>query len=235
MEKSAEVATVRNFRDLGGARTSDGRRFAPGLVFRSGLFSEMSPEDRETLQRQLGIRTIIDIRRAHEHGSAVSAPLEGARLLQMPLTPKDVRVLIDRSPRVDAVVTWYRRQLDVSRPALKELIEAIEAFGSEPLVFHCHAGKDRTGVVSAVLLGGLGVIDEDIVADYSRSCPADDDAWFATLPEVFREARPEVMERLLDIVREDFGSMRQYLLDIGVTEASLKTLESRYLMNRQTS
>lgn len=225
------LTTVRNFRDLGGARTDDGRRFIDGLVYRSGLLSELSATDRATMQDDLQIRTVIDIRRAHEHGTAGVAALDGVRIVRVPLTPKDVRVLVDPRPEVDSVVAWYRRQLEVSKPTIKQVIESFETYGTEPLVFHCHAGKDRTGVISAVLLGALGVVDDDIVSDYSRSRASEDDAWFATLPDIFREARPEVMQRLLDLVRDDFGSMREYLLEVGVPTESLARLEARYLVD----
>ncbi len=233
MNRTSEgLTSVNNFRDLGGARTGDGRCFRRGLVYRAGLLSELTPRERELLEGQLGIRTVIDLRRVREDDSAGLAHFDAARVLEMPLTPQDVRVLLDKRPEVDAVVSWYRRQLDVSRESIKAVFDVFESFGRDPLVYHCHAGKDRTGVLSAVLLGGLGVVDEDIIDDYSRSRASEDDAWFSTLPEIFREARPEVMQRLLDRVREDFGSMRAYLELVGVSSATMQTLESRYLTDQ---
>ena len=108
-------------------------------------------------------------------------------------------------------------------------------------VYHCAAGKDRTGVVSAVLLGLLGVCDEVIVADYALS-RRNLDAIIARLSQMegYRgmleqlppdtlHAEPETMIQLLDRVREKYGSMREYVASAGVATELVERLESQLL------
>ena len=111
----------------------------------------------------------------------------------------------------------------------------------EPALFHCAAGKDRTGLLAAVLLAALGVREEEIIEDYaatrsslerildrlrqSSSC----DYAFAELPPETLHAEPQTMERLLGRVTRGYGSMRAYLLGSGITAAELAALEAALL------
>jgi protein-tyrosine phosphatase len=108
-------------------------------------------------------------------------------------------------------------------------------------VYHCAAGKDRTGVISAVLLGLLGVRDEVIVADYAATQEnldsiidrlMDTEGYqeiFDALPPDTLHAEPETMLSLLAKVRENYGSMSDYARAIGVSDETLAHLQSRLL------
>jgi protein tyrosine/serine phosphatase len=111
-----------------------------------------------------------------------------------------------------------------------------------PLVFHCAAGKDRTGVVAAIVLSVLGVSDDDIATDYSLSrlgMPRFKEWVIANYPEAadamsdqpspFLAAPAEAMHLFLERVRSDFGSMQDYVADLGVTEETLDAVRANLL------
>ncbi len=110
-----------------------------------------------------------------------------------------------------------------------------------PAVVHCAAGKDRTGVLSAVILGALGVRDELIVADYAATREGLEAVierlmqsegyreMFAALPPDTLHAEPETMIALLEQVRQEHGSMRGYLQQAGVGDGVVEGLAARLL------
>lgn len=167
----------RNFRDLGGYETIDGRQVAWGQVYRSGVMSGLTPADYDYLDK-LGIKVICDLRTAaerdHEPTNWQASPAafltfpdpvsDNASLLgsifQKPfLTPEDVTA---------AMAGFYRETLIQQDAAYSAMFDAVAA-GDVPLAFHCSAGKDRTGVGAALLLAALGVPETVIIEDYVLS------------------------------------------------------------------
>jgi protein tyrosine/serine phosphatase len=111
-----------------------------------------------------------------------------------------------------------------------------------PLVFHCSAGKDRTGVTAALILGLLGVPDDQIAADYAHTALAMDEliAWvraqspeaadsMTDQPKTFLSCPKEAMSGFLAELGQRFGSVEGYVETIGVPEATVATLRTRYL------
>jgi protein-tyrosine phosphatase len=163
----------RNFRDLGGYRTQDGRSVKWRKIFRSGSMAGVTPADQEQLSK-LSIRTICDLRTIHERemepcgwhrASEISYwardYVEGfgelRKLMASPLsTPQDART---------AMIEGYRRLPFQQAPAYKELFKRLAA-GEIPLAFNCSAGKDRAGTGAALILTALGVPRETVLEDY---------------------------------------------------------------------
>jgi protein-tyrosine phosphatase len=111
-----------------------------------------------------------------------------------------------------------------------------------PGVFHCTAGKDRTGILAAVLLSAFGVLEEDILADYLLTAESREARyeWLAihdpdylvflqTLPPSALEVRTEAVELMLDAVREEHGSAANYLIAGGLDPTSLERLTDELL------
>jgi protein-tyrosine phosphatase len=112
-----------------------------------------------------------------------------------------------------------------------------------PAVFFCAAGKDRTGVLAAILLSILGVADDDIVADYaltdavaraildraSNELPLYEDLW-RTLPDEARRAPARVMRSMLDAIRRDHGSVSELVVSLGVDDAVLERIRRQLLV-----
>jgi protein-tyrosine phosphatase len=145
----------------------------------------------------------------------------------------------DRSP--DTMVEQYLGILETSSELIVNSIGALAAPDSLPAVFFCAAGKDRTGVLSAVLLGALDVRDEDIVEDYVMSAESIDRVigrFAATegAPAMYRDLPPshfapvtETMERVLAQVYETYGSFGGYLDAKGLPSGTLATLKQSLL------
>ena len=170
------LAGADNVRDLGGLPARDGRITRRGRIFRGELLPSLLDEDVETLVRRAGLRTVVDLRTRAEirhhpgdwlrHGVAwVNAPLRLGGFGPVPDAGDD---------HVEGYIGFL-----MGRPqAIVLAAETLMADGSHPALFHCAAGKDRTGVICALLLDVLGVEREAIGADYALTG--------AGLPGVFR-------------------------------------------------
>lgn len=118
---------------------------------------------------------------------------------------------------------------------MREVFTTI-ANAPEGVLFHCTAGKDRSGVVSAILLALAGVADEDIIYDYTISRELNKErleAFLAAHPEIDREvvlANEKTMDRFLQMLREKHGSIEEYLLDMGLTEDEIQKLKNKLIL-----
>jgi protein tyrosine/serine phosphatase len=230
-----------NFRDLGGYSTHHGRAVRWRVLFRSDALDHLGPSGVERLRDELGIEDVVDLRSSRELGFEGRGRLarESIRFHHLPLfdgeTPGEPRWIDDYT-----LADRYFLMVDLAGEPIARVITLL-AETSAPTVYHCAAGKDRTGVVSAVLLGLLGVRDEIIVADYAASQENLDaiidrlmstkgyQKMFETLPFHTLHAEPETMIALLDKIRARYGSMRDYAREIGVSDATVARLEARLL------
>lgn len=173
--QSRRISLIRpsNMRELGGIVTGDGLTVRRGLVFRAGGLHNLEPDDIHTVHR-LGLRTLVDLRTHKErerHGQATHSL--AARRLHHPMIPDvwDIRPL-DRGEALESYfVERYEEMLVHGEEAISVTLSLLGRADSYPLGYFCAAGKDRTGVMTAVLLRLLGVDDEAIVADYVLSGP----------------------------------------------------------------
>jgi protein-tyrosine phosphatase len=208
-----------NFRDLGGYRTSDGRRVRRGVVFRSAHLGNLTSEDCGALSR-IGVRTIVDLRGVNE---AAETPhrIDGVacRVVGAPIEPgvgDKIRAAVadgTASPylMMQFLTDHYRDYPRRCAPGFRTLFTTLVEDRHRPLVFHCTAGKDRTGFASALLLSLLGVPWATVVEDYLRT----NELWTGHLgryPELdidtraaIIEARTPYLEAAFEVVRADFG------------------------------
>lgn len=161
-----------NTRDLGGLPVTGGGRTRFRRLLRSGTLQDLTAEDVTHLVTVLGVRTVVDLRmhaEAEREGSALMA-IPGVRYLSLPLSSAGVirPDIVADSARTD-IVGHY---LDLLEGSAENIVTAVRAFTDEmslPAVFHCAAGKDRTGVLAAVVLDAIGVSSAAIVADYAMT------------------------------------------------------------------
>jgi protein-tyrosine phosphatase len=237
----------RNFRDLGGYRTTDGRTVKWGLLYRSGQMHDLTPADYATLQK-LGIRTVCDFRDTRERTTEPTLWPAG----QKPKILSDDYALDMSSLRlpgdpatwtheqvVGAMTATYPKLLDQFRGQYRRMFAELLA-GDVPLAFHCTAGKDRTGVAAALLLTALGVPRATIVDDYLLSnqhmapMPAHPTGFWAKLSPEAARTFAGVDRRYIDAVfavtdRHPGGVMR-YLKDrLGVGPREIAKLRTLYL------
>jgi protein-tyrosine phosphatase len=224
-----------NARDLGGL-TGPGRTVRPGALIRADAPSDLGEDGRGGVRR-LGIRTAIDLREPIE---IEQRPAEldglGIKLTNVPILGT---VAVSRDFTLEQI---YMMILETRGAALAEAIGLIAAGDSTPVLVFCSAGKDRTGLVSALTLSAVGVSDEEIIADYHRT--------EANVQGAFREritqraiaaglseqqmavglgAPAELMRLVLAWLREHHGGAAGYLLEHGLSDAELEALKRRLL------
>jgi protein-tyrosine phosphatase len=157
------------------------------------------------------------------------------RLLHLPFPPSSTGDE-GREGEMPELSVAYRFIADLSGPSINQLFATLADHDNLPAVLFCAAGKDRTGVAIALVLGALGVTHEQIADDYSRtgrfdpkSIGSDYAARYEFLPDSYRDSRPETMLAVLDGLTKDHGSIRAFVKGTGVDESTLKELESRLI------
>ena len=235
-----------NFRDLGGYRTSTGQRTRWGIIFRSDAL-RLQDDDLPEFER-LNIRTIWDLRSELEQLRYPNRPAAlQPRCLAVPLLARPSDGGLDIEPGDDAerfLAQLYVGILDQSALLLGQIFQGLAHPDSLPTVVHCAGGKDRTGLVSALLLALLGVRANDILDDYelsSRLRPPRRAAALIRSLQVDHQLSPALaagligtsrwaMNYALSVVNERFGGIESYLRErAGVSELEIRALQTRLL------
>jgi len=246
-----------NFRDLGGYKTADNKSVKRGLVFRSGLMTGLTAQDRTLLDR-LGINTVVDFRSREELDLFPNhwAMEKGLNFVKHDYSMDEILAgLTDEKGVKISVHIVYQRFTNLLKPQLTLLFQRLlEA--NTPLVFNCSAGQDRTGIASALILNTLGVPWETILEDYHLStryrrpeieragvdlnAHAQTNAfaqWMLRYGEHDKKPEPlftpdkvPYLHFAFAQMKESYGSVTQYLAtEIGVDTAAVEQLKSYYL------
>lgn len=236
-----------NFRDLGGYPTRNGGMLRTGQVFRSDGLHLLTAADIVRLRGEIRLGTVIDLR------SSAELRVDGRGLLEREAIRFHHLPLYDghqngrqELPAGTTLSAIYLGLAETAMPRIKDVIATI-AQSAEPVVYHCAAGKDRTGVVSALILGLLDVDDDIIVADYAltqehmeeiiRRLLADQGyrTMLEALPPETMHAQPQTMRGFLQGMREQYGSASGYAQAAGMSEEAIRQLQQRLLDKRQAS
>lgn len=248
-----------NLRDLGGIRMADGRTVRPGLIYRSGRPGDMNEREIESL-KHLGLREILDLRSAQEERECPDPVLPGVHQVRISAMLNSSGEEQDYSPQTieeeahgahgstaemeQVGEQFYLAMLEDSR-AWKELFRCLIE-EEVPLLFHCTAGKDRTGTAAALILLALGADDETILDDYMRSnrYRAHEISRFMQEHQLLLEERPDLQEVLLSwpgvrrgsletvlrSIRSGYRDDREFLgQEIGLKDEDIAFLRDRYL------
>ncbi|WP_281941418.1 tyrosine-protein phosphatase [Micromonospora sp. AKA38] len=170
MTAPLEFSTLCNFRDLGGWRTDDRRTVARGRLYRSDSLAKLAGDDLARFAA-LGVRTVIDLRYPWEIADRGRAPESPGVTWHNLSIEHRTYVQADIDPDVDPWRYLADRYAEVAEDGVVELRRAVEviAHDAHPLVFHCASGKDRTGLLAALVLALLGVDTDQIAADFART------------------------------------------------------------------
>ena len=234
-----------NFRDLGGYRTADGRMVAWRTLFRADGLNKLTDADL-ALMADLGLATVIDLRTLDEAEQRGSFPTHRLDVTYVGLPLTDVLPATEELPEwkeAAYVATRYAAMVSEGGPVLRSAIDSLATGGALPAVMHCSAGKDRTGVLSALVLAFLGVPDETIVADYALSAaamerllerlkaeyPEAQDAVERFAPAILHVV-PETMEQFLAELRSRYGTYGDLAASLGVVDA-ITTLAGTVLVD----
>lgn len=254
--RTVVVPGALNVRDLGGLVTADGRRVRTGLVYRSANLATVTPAG-DAVLRQLGIGVDIDFRTPTEIAGEGADKLPGGVLdINDPintgggsvssiaqLTPAQFAALFGNG-QAQADMTTVYEQFVTSAADRQEFAAALRTIATSdtPVLFHCSAGKDRTGWLSAVLLTTLGVSKHQVYQDYLLSnteLAASNQATIAELDALGYDGslltplltvQSTFLATSFNLVKKDYGSMYGYLTQgLGLSPATIRELQVRLL------
>jgi protein tyrosine/serine phosphatase len=243
-DRTITFGNVFNFRDLGGYRTADGRTVRWGRLFRADDLCRLDEDDLARLG-ELGVRTVIDLRRPAEVTRRGRIPPAGYTYLHAHIVHNDWPVTEFPTPRarVDYLVERYLDLAELGGEGIALALRTIADPAALPAVFHCLAGKDRTGLIAAFTLHLLGVREDDIADDFALSELAEEanwNWWGAKYPDTHMDTGPrrweqytvtprEAMIEFLAALRQRHGSVEKYLESIGVGPDTAEALRAQLL------
>jgi len=250
------MKTLVNFRDLGGLVAANGAKIKANVLLRSGEPVGMSKEDIELLSETYRLRKIIDFRSASEVNEKPVDKVPGASHLNLDVlsdtmghVPNLEEILKNLNlEKADEFMFDVYEKLITNKTAQKgyrQFIEALLENTDGALLFHCQAGKDRTGLASLIILKILGASDEDIMTDYLATIEGRkvvnenmiEDLRTAGFPEselkafgVMMSVKPDYLQRAIDKINNIYGSFENYLAKtLNVTDEEITTLQELYL------
>jgi protein-tyrosine phosphatase len=241
-DRSLPLSGASNFRDLGGYSGLDGRAVRWRRLFRSAHLGGLTPDDAQALQA-LGIGRVLDFR---GRGESAAAPnrLPGTRQIALPIEPTVVQRMkeltemgqqLTPARTVELMQDTYRAFVHDNAARFADLFGHLLA-SDAPLVFHCTAGKDRTGFAAALILRALGVPQAVVMQDYLLTnelypMPSMKDGRPPTESlKVLWRVQEEFLNAALQTIEQDFGGLDNYLQNaLRLTPAAREKLAALYL------
>lgn len=251
-ERVVPMERVPNFRDIGGYQTIDGRRVAWGKIYRAASLAHMTPGDQQRL-RDLGVQLVCDLRTEEETAEDPDQLPDGMPYLHLPAQSDDnrllqlTRMMLSQDYFATLLPDLYTRvMIDGNPQVFAEIFRRAADADQLPLVIHCAAGKDRTGIAVALILRVLGVPEDVVIADYTLSNHYN--AYFRSMSEramgqlnvlgisegqfaPLLLADGAVMQATLDHIRGRYGSISNYLkAAAGLDAATLDKVRENLLI-----
>lgn len=240
MQRVVTLEGAYNMRDLGGYGTKDGQVTKWGRFYRADGLHKLTDADQQHILGR-NVRQVIDLRHTQELKKDPNVFAGSGKV-----TYHHVSVINPATPdvmQVQSLGELYIDMLDKSQNQLREVFEHLAQQSEEASLYHCTAGKDRTGVISALLLDNAGVPHDTIINDYSLTaeCLApmvDDmrrkhlgsaDAAAIEMFERFMGSAPDNMVMMLEHLYSKYRSGEQYLLTIGLTDEQVAVLKRKLL------
>ena len=224
-----------NLRDLGGIKTKDGRTIKEGIFYRSGILNHLN-DDAKKLLDSLNLKYIIDLRsdgeieyKKDEYIPASTKYISASAITRKMYVNTSLDMTKEKDNKEDRLLDVYEL-LPFNNDAYKMVFDFIKK-GEVPILFHCSAGKDRTGVLAALILLLLGVKEEDIIKNYMDSLPylykeykTDNvpDTWLV---------KEEWISTSLNCVYLEYQSVEEYFLkEYGLSDEDIIDIRNRYLV-----
>ena len=240
MERRIVLEGAVNFRDQGGYPTENGRFVKWRRLFRSDSLHDLTESDVQTITGTLGLKTIVDLRSINsvlEDGRGLLA-LSGIAYHNYPfLERRGIEPPTSGSDPGERLTAIYQWILLNAGTLMAQAFNALAQDVNQPALFHCNAGKDRTGVLGATLLSVLGVSREDVVADFLMTNEVIDGilARIKKMPGFQDSTRDGIMapqsaiEKFLDVMQREFGGPESYLLRHGVQQETINVFKESML------
>lgn len=245
-DRTLTWADCYNVRDLGGLPTHTGQVTRLGAIVRSDLPARLTAEGQQCL-RDYGIHTILDLRKPQQ---VVQEPSLFMQPDTDPTTPHYLNISFEHhSAAVDEQIAQagqnrakvYALMLDHNRPQVAQILQSVADARPGGIMIHCSAGKDRTGLIAALLLALVGVPDAVIAEDYALSQAQLWPLYEKLVAEAGGEERvgwwlkpvatPATMQAVLTHLRNQYGGAVGYLQQAGLSELVVSRLCERLLPN----
>lgn len=243
-----------NFRDIGGYVNNQGRTVKWRKIMRCGHLANLSDNDLDSLE-QIGINKIHDFRRSEEQEQSPSCAVRAEFIDDYQISIGDISRFweflfggeLTAESSHTLVVNSYRNCIDAVIPAFSRFMRHIVDNADNASVFHCSAGKDRTGMAAALILSALDVPRQTIVEDYMLTIEHYDSERLIDLVEGhLRDAKVETWDRewlvpycsvhqdnilaFLEAIDASYGDVKNYLITaLGLSQADLDKMQSCYL------
>ena len=228
-----------NFRDLGGYRNRQGQTVRWRRLYRSDALQDLTEADAAVVREELNIRLVVDLRNSDEaerDGRGVLAGLD-TEYRHIPLLEERGFPPFTGQDVVERLSSTYQWLVHNSGPRVARAVGAIADANGEGVVFHCSAGKDRTGLLASMILEVLGVDDETIAADYVLTNEAVEGILrriqamqpHASPTTQSLAAQPLALQRFRDTLHGQYGGAEAYLRSHGVRDDALNKLRRNLL------
>jgi protein tyrosine/serine phosphatase len=235
-DRDLRLGDLLNVRDMGGLELADGSTVTPHALLR-GECPVWSQSDIWEPLNEMGVRSVVDLRAGSEAGYEIPAGLP-IELVQAPLLNFDLESLLEEWAGDIDVVAFYVHVLEVSKGTIAAATRAVVDAPPGGVFVHCNMGKDRTGLLLALILEAIGGPREELAHDYGLSARrlAERLANWAgeglserqqTMRRQLMDSREEQLLAVLEHVDERYGGPRDYLIANGVQGAELDRLKAR--------
>lgn len=230
-----DLETTYNTRELGGIPLGDNKQVKWNKVLRSDDISNLSTEDIHQL-KEYGITTVIDLRAAEERektGYVLADSKEFEKhYISLMITENTMNVMNIMESVTDLGLSdFYCLLLEDCKSSFKEIFSVFAGQQKTGVLFHCTAGKDRTGVVAALLLNLLGAKDGDIIANYEVTYSylfSDTTFDSSEIPQQFANSNRENMVVFLKKLKKEYVNANNYLIECGLTEIQLDKIKELF-------
>lgn len=263
----ATISFKTNFRDLGGIKTADGKFIKPNILLRSAHLSNINKKDIELLKEKYNLKKVVDLRSAAEKEKHPNIILDDVEYIDIPYFNEETMALTSGmgSDVLSAIKKAQSREEllgyipdltkvypliitnEYSLTQLSECIRLIINNREGAVLFHCTAGKDRTGVTAAIILSILGVRYPDILVDYmktNRVSMKNADKYSKMASLVFRDKRlaektktvfsadKAFLDSVFDAINEKFGSFEKFVSDgLKISDDEIISFKNYALIN----
>lgn len=247
---SKQFQGIQNFRDMGSVTTKDGRTVKQGLLFRSGHLANATADDIKMLQ-EAGVQLVFDFRDEEEATRYPSPQLANVVMERIPAITGNSAVKTGdlqqalQSGALDNLVnslSQFYTSMIFSNPSYKALLTHF-VNGKAPILQHCTAGKDRTGIGAALMYLILGVSEATIIEEFLLTNKANSEKvpqWYEVVVKMVGDlpqlkmllgVSAEQMQAVFTAIQDKYGSYEAYFeQEYGITAADIERARAHYLI-----